>query len=421
MVLIAGLAGIAVLPSGPTMPDNSALFRRSALEHYLSSDERGEVIRIAPPWTWAVLGVMAALLGTAALLAFFGRIEVTDRASGILRPKGGVRTVVSQAGGVITQVGARSGDRVEAGTVIARLTSTELQAELLEADRTLALLRSEAATHLREIERRLNEQETLLQARIHSLQDVIASQQQSVETFRRRLQRSEEMQRSGLVSAATVDDANENLSQSQRMLSASRQNLAQAQQERSALQARRREEVFQSEQRVQTAEIKRDGLALLASRTEIRVPVAGDVEAMTVKVGDVVQPGQTIARLVPRDLDYQVTSFLPEKDRAFVKAGDAVKLELEQFPYTEFGTLDGRVTRIGSDLATAQEIREAMGDDGGPAGAAYRLDIDVQRPSSGRLQHIALRTGMLMNVRYTLRRERPVVVFFPPLRRWLHS
>jgi multidrug resistance efflux pump len=403
------------------MPASGTLFRRSAVEHYLASDERGEVIRIAPPWTWAILGVMAAVLGAAILLSVFGRIEVTDRGTGILRPKGGVRTVVAQTGGVITQVGASSGERVEAGTVIAHLTSADLQAELLEADRTLRVLRSDAAAHLQEIERRFSEQETLLQARIGSLQDVIASQQQSVETFQRRLQRSEEMQRSGLVSASTVDDAHENLSQSQRTLSASRQNLAQTRQELSALQARRREEVWQSEQRVQTAQSKRDGLALLLNRTEIRTPVVGDVEAMTVKVGDVVQPGQTIARLVPRDVDYQVTSFLPEKDRAFVKVGDEVKLELEQLPYTEFGSLAGRVLRIGGDLSTAQDIRETMGDDRNMGGATYRVDIGVQPSSSGRLQHVALRTGMMMNVRYTLRRERPIVVFFPPLRRWLNS
>ena len=183
---------------------------------------------------------MAAALATAILLSIFSRIEVTDRGAGILRPTGGVRSVVAQTGGVITYVGAGSGQRVEGGTVIVRLASADLQAELLEADRTLRLLQSDAAAHLEQIERRFGEQEAFLQARLASLQDVIASQQQSVETFQRRLDRSEEMRKSGLVSAAMVDDARESLSQSQRTLSASRQNLAQARQELSALQVRQR-------------------------------------------------------------------------------------------------------------------------------------------------------------------------------------
>lgn len=404
------------------MPEtHDTLFRRSAIEHYLATDERGEVIRVSPPWTWAILAVMGTVLAAAVALSVFSRIEVTDRGAGILRPKGGVRTLVAQTGGVVTEVGAASGQRAQEGALIIRLASADLQAELLEADRALRVLRSDAAAHLAEDERHFIEQEAFLSARIANLQDVITSQEQSVQTFRRRLERAEGMQQSGLVSAATVDDARESLSQSQRTLSGSRQNLAQARQELSALQSRRQEEVWQSRQSVQSAQSRRDGLALLLQRTEIRAPVVGDVEAMTLKVGDVVQPGQPIARLVPRNVDYQVTSFLPEKDRAFVKVGDTVKLELEQFPYTEFGALDGRILRIGDDLATAQEVREAMGDDRNPSGPTYHVDIDVQRPSAGRLQQFALRTGMLMSVRYTLRRERPIVVFFPPLRRWLSS
>jgi adhesin transport system membrane fusion protein len=265
------------------------------------------------------------------------------------------------------------------------------------------------------------EQETFLRARLAMLQDVIASQEQSVQTFERRLERSEELRKSGLVSAATADDARESLSQSRRTLNASRQNLAQARQELSALQSRRQAEVWQRQESVQNAQSKRDGLALLVQRMEIRAPVVGDVEAMNVKVGDVVQPGQPIARLVPREVDYQATSFLPEKDRAFVKAGDAVKLELDQFPHTEYGALEGRILRIGDDLASAQEIREAMGEDYKPSGATYRIDIEVHPPSSGRLRSLPLRSGMLMSVRYTLRRERPILLFFAPLRRWLDA
>lgn len=396
-------------------------FRRSAIEHYLAADERGEVIRISPPWTWSLLAVMAVTLGAALLLSIFSRIETTDRGPGILRPLGGVRTLIAQVGSVVTHVAAKSGDRVEKGGIVLRLASAGLEADLFRAEREVQLLRSDSKGHLEFQARMYDEQEAFLRTRLAMLQEMIASQEQSLQTFERRLERSEGLEKSGLISAASTDDARESLSQSRRTLSASRENLAQSRQELSALQSRRQAELWQRQETVQSAQNRREGLALLLRQTEIRAPVIGDVEAVNVKVGDVVQAGQSVARLVPREVDYQVTSLLPEKDRAFVKAGDDVKLELDQFPYTEFGTLDGRILRVGDDLASSQEIREAFGDDHKVSGATYRVDIEILKSSSSRQQQVPLRSGMLMSVRYTLRRERPILLFFTPLRRWLNE
>ena len=175
-----------------------SLFRRSAIEHYLATDERGEVIRISPPWTWAVVGVMTAAVGTAILLCFFSRIEITGRSAGLLR---------------------------------------------------------------------------------------------------------------------TVRN------------------------------------------------------------------------------------------------DYRVTSFLPEKDRNFVKVGDVVTIDLDAFPSAEFGTLRGSIVSVAGKPASPAEA----------SGPSYRVEIAVQRPLSGRLRQAALRNGMATSVRYTLRRERLIVLLFSPLRRWFHE
>jgi multidrug efflux pump subunit AcrA (membrane-fusion protein) len=147
--------------------------------------------------------------------------------------------------------------------------------------------------------------------------------------------------------------------------------------------------------------------------------VAGIVEAVTVKVGDVVQATQIVGKLVPQDRRFQVVAFLPEKDRSSVKLGDEVRLELEQFPYAEFGTIRGHIKRIGDDLASSAEMREALGEDARLSGSAYRVEIAISDPAAIESGGINLRSGMLMNVRYTLRRERPITFFFAPIRRWL--
>jgi multidrug efflux pump subunit AcrA (membrane-fusion protein) len=113
-----------------------------------------------------------------------------------------------------------------------------------------------------------------------------------------------------------------------------------------------------------------------------------------------------------------VVSFLAEKDRAFVKPGDDVRLELDQLPYAEYGTLQAKVIRISDDLASPYEIREALGEDQKLDAPAYRVELEITDAASLHAAQVRLRTGMLMNVRYTLRRQRFITLVLDPLRRW---
>ena len=398
-------------------PAHESFYRKTAVDHYLAAEEHGDVTRISPPWTWALVAVVALFISAALLLSIFGRIEITARGPGILRPSGGVRVLMAQTDGVVSQVDALSGVSVRRGGRVLRLQSAELQAALLEAERELELVTSQAQTYTQRQARMFDEQEQSLQTRLAILQEEAVSYEQSVKTFERKLSRSVELEQSGLLSPTLVEDVREALSQARRQLSNSRRSLAQTRQELASTQSRRQEELWQRQRARQYAMSKRDALAFSLQQMQIRAPADGVVEAVLVKPGDVVQAGQIVGKLVSRDTGFQVVSFLPEKDRGSVRVNDDVKLELEQFPHAEFGTLKGRIQRIGDDLASTSEIREAFGEEIRLDSSSYRVEILVD--ASNRPRHVALRTGMLMNVRYTLRRERPIALFFAPLQRWL--
>jgi membrane fusion protein len=142
------------------------------------------------------------------------------------------------------------------------------------------------------------------------------------------------------------------------------------------------------------------------------------VEALLVKPGEVVQAGQVVGKLIPQGAPLQVVSFLAEKDRAFVKLGDEVHLEMEQLPYAEYGTMRARVVRVNDDLASPYEIREALGEDQKLDAPAYRVELEITNYNALEIAKVKLRTGMLMNVRYTLRRQRLITLVLDPLRRW---
>jgi membrane fusion protein len=261
-------------------------------------------------------------------------------------------------------------------------------------------------------------QEANLRARLAMLEEQETSQGSSVALYQRKLTANLELQKSGLVSTIAVEEAKEALAQARRGQGTSQQALAQARQELASLQAQREDELWRREHDLREAQSRRDALQFSLSQALVKAPVDGVLEALLVKPGDVIQAGQPLGRLVPEGTPLQVVAFLPEKDRAFVRVGDEARLELDQLPYSEFGTLKARVVRIADDLASAPEIQEAMGEAWRMEGGNYRVELDLLKTS--RPTHAPLRTGMLMNVRFTLRKQRPITLFLEPLRRWLN-
>jgi hypothetical protein len=97
-----------------------------------------------------------------------------------------------------------------------------------------------------------------------------------------------------------------------------------------------------------------------------------------------------------------------------------VRLELDQLPYGEYGTLGARVVRISDDLASPHEVTQALGDERKLDGPAFRVVLAITDQGSARNADVTLSSGMLMKVRYTLRRQRPITIVLEPLRKWLH-
>jgi multidrug resistance efflux pump len=405
-------------PPDPAQP-NVRLFREQALKHQLSAEEGRGLVRVSPPWTWALLWCVALALAAAIATAFVGQVEVTSRGRGVLRPAAGVRVLTAQMTGTVARVEARSGERVKAGAVLLRIESAAAEAQLLEADRQLEAVRNQFSGVASQQDRHYAEQVDLLNARANRASDQIASLRASVAHQERRLAADQQLLDRGLVSEIALGETRDALAQAQRQLSAAGQSLDQTRQELASLEARRQDELWQRQQLVSAAQTRRDSLAISLRESVVRAPEDGIVEALSVKVGEVVQAAQPVGKIVPVQSPLVVVSFLAERDRAYASAGDEVQLELDQLPHAEYGTLRAKVVRIGGDLASPQEIREAFGDEQKLGVPSYRVELEITDASAADAAKVQLRTGTLMDVRYTLRRQRLITLVFSPLRRWL--
>lgn len=164
----------------------------------------------------------------------------------------------------------------------------------------------------------------------------------------------------------------------------------------------------------------------------IKSPVDGEVQASAISTpGQVVQPGAELMRIVPKHSPLEIEAYLPNRDIGFVSAGQPAVIKVEAFPFTRFGTVEGKVLRIATDAipepdaqqleqAAARELRSVA-----PTGNAQRMQnlvfpVTVQpvsdAPTTGD-PAIVLSPGMAVTVEIKTGKRRIIEYLFSPISR----
>jgi multidrug resistance efflux pump len=382
---------------------NKALFREAALSHAQISETYAGAI--SPPATWIVSSIVTLMAVSAVAFALFGRVDVTARARGAIRPVGGVRPIVASGDGVILEI-VEAGAEVRAGGPVARLRSASVVAAVGGADQELLA----ATEELREVVTVDGQHAATVEAgfalRMRSNAADVEAARSSLESQHARLNAARQLQSSGLLSEeqiATKLDEVRRIERDYRALIVEGEKLTAELAAFRADQRRRRAELTS---RIRSAEARRSAATVTGEESVIQAPISGVSEGFVRHAGDYVQKGEILGRIVPSNASLEAVCFVADKDAAFLRPGAEALLELDQYPYLEFGGIRARVVRIGRDLASPPEIANVLG-----AGADLPYEtypIMLQVIDSDR--RIRLRPGMALNARFIVRRVRPVTL-----------
>ena len=88
-------------------------------------------------------------------------------------------------------------------------------------------------------------------------------------------------------------------------------------------------------------------------------PVAGKIFNLSVKPGEILTPARPALQIVPQNnLDVELS--VSNRDIGFILPGMPVDIRVTSFPFTDYGSLKGTITRIGADAlpADAQNPQE---------------------------------------------------------------
>lgn len=93
-----------------------------------------------------------------------------------------------------------------------------------------------------------------------------------------------------------------------------------------------------------------DGLRDAAERLKVRAPVAGRVaDIAMLPSGSHVAEGELLATIVPPGTLVVVAEFDPVSALGRLHAGQAGRLRLQGFPWAQYGSVEGRISRVAGD------------------------------------------------------------------------
>tara|TARA_B100001989_G_scaffold103555_1_gene72453 strand:+ start:5574 stop:7127 length:1554 start_codon:yes stop_codon:yes gene_type:complete len=142
---------------------------------------------------------------------------------------------------------------------------------------------------------------------------------------------------------------------------------------------------------------------LTLSYQEINSPLKGIVfDLQPAAPGYVVDTQLPILKIVPID-ELVARVFVSNRDIAFLKNGQLVKVRVDAYPYNEFGEIHGEIDSIGSDVLEPDQNFNFY---------RFPVTIKFQNPYIiHKKRKLPLRTGMSLSANIVLR-QRPVISLF---------
>ncbi len=122
----------------------SELFRKQAVSAFYSTEARGTLLKIAPPSSVVLFGILTALLVGAGLELTLGHAEVYATGRGVVRPDQPPVVLRAKTNGVVATIDAAPGTRGKRGDRVAALDMAAAEAARATCDTEAARAKAEA-------------------------------------------------------------------------------------------------------------------------------------------------------------------------------------------------------------------------------------------------------------------------------------
>jgi hemolysin D len=143
----------------------------------------------------------------------------------------------------------------------------------------------------------------------------------------------------------------------------------------------------------------------------VRSPIDGVIFELPVsQSGAVLQPGQRIAQIAPKNVGFVLKANIPSQQSGFLKVGMPVKIKFDAYPFQEYGVVQGHVYWISPDTKV-QQVPQGNVEN-------FELEITLDKPyiQNGK-QRIQLSSGQTATAEVIIRRRRVIDFILDPFQK----
>ena len=351
----------------------------------------------------AVMYTVGVLFVILMVWAIFGKLDIIASAEGRLVPETYIKIVQPSDAGIVQEILVKEGEQVKQGQVLMRmdtqiaeadaktigndLAMRSLQLRHIDAElagQTLVKGRDDPSDLFHQIEsqyhdRRLSYTDALEQAQdalkksqneYHSAKEVLSKLQQITPILKQQADSYADMGKDGYVPQMTVLDKQRDYLEKSQDLRA--QQLTVASLEAAVSQAKKQIDQITSKYRsdLQNERVEAGGQHWKLEQDwlkqehksgllELKAPQSGIVKDIaTHTIGTVVSPGTVLLSIVPENEPLVAEIMVKNDDVGFVYPHQKVKVKLAAYPFTEYGMLEGAVTRIQADSDSDTQTKD---------------------------------------------------------------
>ena len=350
--------------------------------------------------------LLAVLVAAAIMWSAVTKPNLVVRAAGRVRPMmrpnpsssdvSEETQVVPAKSGQVIEVHFQEGSQVRRGEVFIRLDTEQLQnkiamwlrtlqtgkEELEKLDNLELLLRRQyevakakaeaEVAHVMEGLRRATQQQT---SDIHLIQLELELAKDKEKRIRKVIERNVVTERELVVAISRVREVEEKLAKARIPLDKGRsevfhQALQLVDKQYNVKQEELELKRVKKQGEVDAAEKELVNLEFERQKSVLRVPTDGVLTSLDVKVGDIVQPGHSIASIAEQT-GYRIDVNVSNEDVGQLRVGMPTRIKLDAYDYQKYGTLDGTVIFVSPDSEVTPKLN-------GQQTASYTVKIALE-------------------------------------------
>jgi len=407
--------------------------------------------RKRPPFVAGmIVSTLTLFIGFSIVIAGWTSVPEVTRAPGEITPTDEFRQIEAPEVGTVVSVNAREGDLVEAGQVIASLTSAELNRQIQSIEGELDALKNQILNHAFILDA-LDGNPAALTGHYHGLDyalatlnvlrvqqesnkgalDRLAAEARNKQSALTRLQgrlaeRTDELAvvqgllERGLSTQAQVTAAKSAVAGIDDQIYALELSLLENQKEADAIEARivqdrlslrekHVEERFNAEQQFALREAELKTLNKRAAELEIVAPTDGWIHSVGFpNRGEVIERGETLFELLPTGEALVAVLRVPTRDIGHISNGMTVKLRLETFDARSVLPLEGRIKSVSPNRVFDRDLGEDY----------FRATVELdQETASYEALKDRLSAGMVVTAEVVTRERSMLAYILKPIER----